>query len=74
MQDRVIRVLGMTMNVPVERLDENSSPDNVESWDSMRHMNLVLALEEEFNVKFSDEQMLSLEDVRSIVSILEELT
>ena len=44
-----------------EVLDEEilmtSSSDSIESWDSLNHINLILALEEEFNIEFSDEQI-----------------
>ena len=38
-----------------EEINEESSPDTIESWDSLRHMNIVIALEEEFNVQFDTE-------------------
>jgi acyl carrier protein len=72
-QDRVIKVISDVMNVPVSKLDENSSPMSVDKWESMKHINLVLALEEEFSIQFDDEQISGLQDVKSIVSIIENL-
>jgi acyl carrier protein len=72
-QDRVIKVISDVMNVPVSKLDENSSPMSVDKWESMKHINLVLALEEEFNIQFDDEQISGLQDVKSIVSVIENL-
>lgn len=36
-------------------INEETSIDSVESWDSLNHMKLILALESEFNIAFSDE-------------------
>jgi acyl carrier protein len=72
-QDRVIKVISDVMNVPVSKLDENSSPMSVDKWESMKHINLVLALEEEFNIQFDDQQISALQDVKSIVSVIENL-
>ncbi len=60
-------IVSQVMNVPVEALSVDSSPDTVENWDSLKHMNLILALEEEFNVTFSDEDIVQLLSVEIII-------
>ena len=54
-----------------ETIDEGSSPDSIENWDSLHHMNLVLALEEEFDVEFSDEQVMKMDSVGEIIKLLQ---
>jgi acyl carrier protein len=52
-------------------IDESASVDTIEKWDSLNHLKLVLALEEQFNVTFSGEQsveMLSYELVKTVLS------
>lgn len=58
------------MNMPVEQLNDDSSPETVENWDSIKHMKLVLALEEEFNTIFSDEEIVEMLSVALIVNTL----
>ena len=58
------------MNVPVEQLNEDSSPGTVQNWDSLQHMNLILTLEEELNITFSDEEIVEMLSVRIIVETL----
>lgn len=72
--EKVTKIISQTMGVPVNQLDENSSPETVEVWDSLMHMNLVLALEEEFGVQFSDEQIMQMLDVKLITATLREIT
>lgn len=72
MLDRVLRIVSQVMEVPVEQLDEESSPDTIENWDSLKHMNLTLALEEEFNIAFSDEEIVDMLSVQIIVETLKE--
>jgi len=45
----------------------------VESWDSLRQMNLVLALEDEFSVRFPEEQIDRLVSFQLIRQALSEL-
>lgn len=70
LQQRVIRIVSSIMAVPVESLSLDSSADTIESWDSMQHMSLVLALEQEFGVSFDDDQVLDMLSVRRIAEIL----
>ncbi len=60
------------MDVPVEHITEDSSPDTVEKWDSLKHMNLILALEEEFDVQFSDDEVVEMLSVELILLTLKE--
>lgn len=52
-------------------LGPESSPDSVEGWDSMQHLNLVLALEQEYGVSFEPEHIEEMSNLASIVSMLE---
>ncbi|MCP4609785.1 MAG: acyl carrier protein [Planctomycetes bacterium] len=70
MKDRIIRIVSQIMNVPIENLNEDSSPDTVTNWDSLKHMNLILALEENFAVTFSDDEVIDMLSVKKIVEIL----
>ena len=55
-QDRVNNVMSAVFEITIEQINENSSPDTIESWDSLKHMNLVIALEEEFDTEIPDEE------------------
>jgi acyl carrier protein len=58
------------MGTPVEHIREDSSPDTIPEWDSLKHMRLVLALEEEFSVRFSDETIVGMLNVSEILKAL----
>ena len=70
---RVLRAASDIMGVPVETLDEASSPDSVPGWDSLKHMNLVLALEEEFGIRFGDDQVMQMSSLGLIRQSIDEL-
>lgn len=70
MNNKVCGVVAMIMGVPVETVTEDSSPNSLPRWDSLRHMKLVLAIEEAFGMQFTDEEIVSIKDVRSIVALL----
>ena len=49
--------MSIVFEVPIEEITETSSPDTIGSWDSVRHLNLILALEEEFEISIPDEEV-----------------
>ena len=71
--ERVREIVGRIMQVPTEQIDEASSPESIEAWDSLKHMYLILALEEEFDVRFTDKEILQMIRVGAIVERLREL-
>ena len=69
MLDQVRQLVSDIFAVPVELVEEDSSPETIGAWDSMQHLNLVLAVEEKFNVRFSPEEMEQMRGVRQIVGL-----
>lgn len=70
MEDRIKKVMSAVFEVPIEEINDKSSSDTIESWDSLKHMNLVVALEEEFNVYFNDEDIVKIMNYSLIKIIL----
>ena len=73
MEDKIYQVVGRVLRVPVEMLDKESSPDTVESWDSAKHMDLMMSLEQEFGVQFNDEHIIEMMNVGLIIETIKEL-
>jgi acyl carrier protein len=72
-EDALKQVVATMLNVDVSTINEDSSMDNVPSWDSLRHMNLVLALEEEFKVAIPDEDAGNITSYKLIKIVLNDL-
>jgi acyl carrier protein len=53
-------------------LSDDMTPDTVENWASLTHMQMITALQENFGVKFSIKDQLKLMRVGDIISLLEE--
>ena len=70
LNERTFNVISQVMNIPVEQVNEHSSPENIEQWDSLAHMNLILALEEDLKIKFTDGEIGEMTDVELILKAL----
>jgi acyl carrier protein len=71
MREKAFAIISQIMDVPVSEINENSSAKTIENWDSLQHMNLIFALEEAFNMKFLDEEIMGMARVKDLLDILE---
>ena len=70
MTERLYQIVAHVFGVPVKDIAEEDGPDTIESWDSLAHINLVLALEAEFGVALAPEdaaEMLSVGAIRQVL-------
>ncbi len=61
-------VLGLDVSV----VDDDTSMDGVQDWDSANHISLVLALEDELNLSFDISEIEEMTSVYDIISVIEQ--
>ena len=64
--------IAATFEISVEQVADDSSGQTIEQWDSVGHINLVMALEQKFGVSFTMEEIMQLRDVRAICRVISE--
>lgn len=58
MRDRVIKIIEQVLDEDIKTLSNSEiNPENIEEWDSLTHLSIVTALEEEFNIELSIEDI-----------------
>lgn len=67
----VRRVISDVLGVPAASLTESSSPESIESWDSVQHLSIVLALESSLGVQFAPEEIEKMRTVGEIEAMVE---
>ena len=72
-EDILHQVMATLLNVEASAIGPDASMDTITAWDSLRHMNLVLALEEEFKVSIPDEDAGNITSFRLIKLVLTDL-
>ena len=71
--ERIKDVMSGVFGIDADALNEESSQDNVEGWDSIKHLDLIVSLEEEFGVSIPIEEVGNLTNFKYIKLTLEEL-
>ena len=70
---KIKQVMSAVFEIPVESIVDDASSDNIENWDSLRHLNLILALEEEFGISIPDDEVGNLVNYKLIQITINEL-
>jgi acyl carrier protein len=69
--DQVRSIASDIFGVPAAKVTAESSPQTIETWDSMQHLNLVLAIEEKFGLQLSPEEIEEMKSVGAVANVVE---
>ena len=71
--EQVRNVASDIFGIPAGKITAESSPETIENWDSMQHLNLVLAIEEKFGVQFEPEDIEQMKNIGAVAALVEKL-
>ena len=66
MEDEVNVIIAKVFSISESKINDQSGPENIESWDSFNGLILVDELENHFNIKFSISEIT---DVKTVADI-----
>jgi acyl carrier protein len=69
--EQVQAIASDIFGVPAGKIDADSSPETIENWDSMQHLNLVLAIEEKFGVQLAPEDIERIKTIGAAAALIE---
>jgi len=65
-------IMAVVFEMSKESITSESSQDSIRNWDSIKHLDLIISLEEEFNIIFPVEEIGHLVSFKLIKIIIEE--
>lgn len=71
--ERIKDVMSAVFEIDADSINEESSRDTVDGWESIKHLDLIVALEEEFGVAIPLEEVGNMTNFKYIKLTLEEL-
>ena len=57
-------------NVPIGDISPDTTPEDVDGWDSIAHVSFLIELERAFGVEISPEDSMSVNDLGGLVQVL----
>ncbi len=70
MDSKLRQVVARVFQIRPETLEPESGPHSIPTWDSAGHINLILTLEQEFGVQFSEDEVVEMISVEAIGAAL----
>lgn len=70
LRQQVLELLADVLETPLSG-DSNPERRFVDSWDSLKHMELILSLEETYGVRFTSHEVAGVESLDDLVRIIE---
>ena len=71
MEDKLRKLLAVLLEVNEEKIDNNTSAETIEGWDSLKQMNIVVAVEEEFDMMFDEEESILSDSYQSLLELIQ---
>jgi len=71
LSDQIRAVVSDVFDAAITELSADSSPETLERWDSMQHLNLVLALEQRFDIQLMPEEIETMISVGMVERIVQ---
>ena len=66
MINRISKIASEIFCVPVSEIYKDTQQGDLENWDSLGHLNLILAIEEKLEVKFLSIDILNMKSIKEI--------
>jgi acyl carrier protein len=71
MSEKLYRIVSKVFNVDNSKIDDETSPENLEEWDSFNFYVLLDEIENEFNIKFDLDETLEIKKVGDFKKIFQ---
>ena len=68
--EKLKKILSKVLKIDENGITDKTSPDNVDTWDSFNSLMLVSELENEFEVKFTIDEVVKIKNVGDIIEVL----
>jgi len=72
MEKKLKIIFSQIFEINISQINDHSSSDNIERWDSLNHTNLIVALEQAFEVSFTADEIIDMLNFKQIRIILEQ--
>ena len=74
MENKLKKLLSVLLGIDEEKINNDVSSETIEGWDSLRQMNIIVAIEEEFNIQFDEEESILADNYQALLSLIQKKT
>lgn len=71
MKDEILKIMSDVFDLDLFVFSGEINQQNIENWDSLRHLNLIVELEEYFSVSFEPEDISEMSSINMILEVIQ---
>ncbi len=68
--EKLLILISKVLEVSKSEINDNTSPQNIRNWDSFNTLKMIIAIENEFNIKLPLEEVVVIKTVKDIKALL----
>jgi acyl carrier protein len=68
---KIIEIFEDILDIENGKINLNSTPEDIEEWDSVATINIIVAIEEEFGIKFKLKDVQEIKSVKNFLELIE---
>jgi acyl carrier protein len=72
LNSKVEQLLSESLQIPADKITDDLTMEDVDTWDSLRHMELIVAIEQGFGVELSFDEIVTMRSVGEIKRVVRE--
>lgn len=72
MDSKVDLLVAEVLQIPAATITDDLAMKDVDAWDSLKHMELVVLMEERFDLQLTFDEIVAMQSVREIKRVLSE--
>ena len=70
--EKIKKVISETFQIKESSITSQTNMQDIDSWDSLTHMELIVSLEDEFSIEFTADEIMAMTDVEKIEKVVGE--
>lgn len=72
MEEKVKEIIARELGVSIDEIQDDLAIGDLPEWDSLHHVAIIAALQKEFGITFSPDDLMDVEDVSDIIALVKE--
>ena len=74
MEDKLKKMLSVLLGIDEEEINTETSQETIEGWDSLKQMNIIVAIEEEFDIQLEEEESILADSYQALLKLIQKKT
>ena len=63
-EQKLMGIFSVILDLPINKLSSDSNVENLKEWDSLSHVQLIMAIENEFRISLSPDEALAISSIK----------